>query len=199
MGSLAHVTGCSEAMASTERTVIDGPILTSVRVPCENVSWFAIQTWPRYEKKIAARLQEKGIEVFLPLVAERRQWSDRRSLVHMPLFPSYVFVRITQTPVARIPILGTNGVARFVGGRSTGVPIPDDQIESVRAILSSETPFWQHPFLEIGRRVRIMGGSLDGVQGILLAKNSDLSLVVSVQIIQRSVGIRIAGYNLEPA
>jgi transcription antitermination factor NusG len=120
-------------------------------------------------------------------------------VVHTPLFPHYVFVRIEESPSVRVSILRTNGVIKFVGGLNTGIPIPDEQIESIRTIVSNGTSFYEHPFLEIGRRVRICGGSLDGVQGILLAKNEDLSLVVSLEILQRSLAVRVDGYQIESA
>lgn len=161
-------------------------------------SWFALQTWPRYEKRIAERLQLKGIEVFLPLFTEQHQWSDRRSVVHTPVFPHYVFVRIAETPDTRVSVLRTNGVEQFVGARGAGVPIPDSQIESIQTLLSDGRVFSPHPFIDIGCRVRIRGGSLDGIEGILVAKNDDPSLVVSVQLIQRSLSIRLTGYQVEP-
>jgi transcription antitermination factor NusG len=161
--------------------------------------WLAVQTWPRYEKKVAVELEQKEIQVFLPLVAAEHQWSDRRRIVQSPLFPSYVFVRAPETFDSRISVLRTNGVINFVGARNTGSPIPESEIESVRILLARGITFQNHPFLNIGQRVRIRGSSLDGVEGILLAKNEDLSLVVSIQIIQRSLAIRVAGYQIEAA
>jgi transcription antitermination factor NusG len=177
-----------DVVPDTTRESLSGPVS----------SWFAVQTWPRYEKRIASQLQEKGVEVFLPLLHERHQWSDRRTVVHAPLFPSYVFVRIADTPSTRVPVLRTSGVARFVGGRNTGSPIPDSEIESIQAVLSNGAAYREHPFLNIGQRVRIRGGSLDGVEGILAAKSDGASLLVSIEIIQRSLAVRIAGYHVEP-
>jgi transcription antitermination factor NusG len=176
----------------------DSPV-PSQETLCASLSWYAVQTWPQYEKKVTAEFQRKDVETFLPLLSSKRQWSDRRRIVQVPLFPSYVFVRIAPGPSARIPVVRTNGVGGFVGVRGIGVPIPDSEIESVRLLLARGVTFQQHPFLNVGRRVRVRGGSLDGVEGILLAKNDDLSLVVSVQIIQRSVSIWISGYQVEAA
>jgi transcription antitermination factor NusG len=161
--------------------------------------WFAVQTWPRYEKKVANECHTKNINSFLPLVPSKRQWSDRVRTVHLPLFPSYLFVRISETVEARIPVLRTTGVMKFVGDRGMGIPIPDSEIESVRLLLSRGIPFEAHPFLSVGQRVRIRGGSLDSVEGILQAKNDDFSLVVSIHIIQRSLSVRVAGYQVEAA
>ena len=172
---------------------------TSSNAPSNSGVWFAVQTWPRYEKKTAAELQRKELEVFLPLLAAQHLWSDRRRMVQLPLFPTYVFVRIPETLDTRRAVLSTNGVTSFVGGCRTGVPIPECEIESVRTLLTRDVSFQVHPFLNVGQRVRVRGSSLDGVEGILLAKNDDLSLVVSIEIIQRSLSVRIVGYQVEAA
>jgi transcription antitermination factor NusG len=161
-------------------------------------AWFAVQTRPRHEKKVATEIDSRGIRVFLPLCSENHQWSDRRRLVHLPLFSGYVFVRLAQTTESRISVLRTNGVMKFVGAGGTGVPIPETEMDAIQTVLSQRVPFTHHPFLNVGRRVRIRGGSLDGLAGILVAKNGDESLVVSVEIVQRSLSIRVAGYQVEP-
>jgi transcription antitermination factor NusG len=162
-------------------------------------SWFAVQTWSRYEKKVAAELTGKAVDVFLPLQASVHRWSDRRRIVHLPLFPNYVFVRIPHQLDARISVLRTNGVTNFVGLRGAGTPIPDGEIESVQTLLKRGISCQNYPFLRIGDRVRIRGGSLDSVEGVLVGKNEDLSLVVSINIIQRSLAVRVAGYRVEAA
>jgi len=163
------------------------------------LAWFAVQTRPRHEKKVSAELQEKGVSAFLPLVSSTRQWSDRSRVVEMPLFPQYVFVRIAQTLQTRVAVLRTNGVTNFVGTRGIGVPIPDEQIERVQTVVTRGIPATPHAFLNVGKRIRIRGGALDGLQGILTAVNGDQTLVVSVELIQRSIAIRIAGFSVEPA
>jgi transcription antitermination factor NusG len=163
----------------------------------EAPSWFAVQTRPRYEKKVAAELHEKGIETFLPLNSAMHQWSDRRRLVHVPLFPGYVFVSIAPSLTARISVLRTNGVLSFVGVRNMGVPIPEDEIDAVRAVVEGRVPFEPYPYLKVGQRVCIRGGSLDGVSGVLSAVNGDQSLIISVNLIQRSIAMRIEGYRVE--
>lgn len=161
--------------------------------------WFAIQTWPRHEKKAASELGRKDLEVFLPLVSTQHQWSDRRQTVQLPLFPSYLFVQTPGTAESRISVLRTSGVIGFVGANSTGTPIPESEIDSVRVLLNRGIEFQNHPFLNIGQRVRIRGSSLDGVEGILRAKNEDFSLIVSINIIQRSLAVRVAGYRVDAA
>ncbi len=165
---------------------------------CVDRSWFAIETRPRHEKRVAAGLKEKGIDAFLPLISAMHKWSDRRRLVQLPLFPGYVFVRIVNEMNLRVSVLRTSGVQKFVGIPKVGTSIPECQIAAIRAIVEQKIPLALHPFLSIGRRVRLRGGSLDGIEGILLAKNGDQSLVVSVDLIQRSVAMRVAGYQVDP-
>jgi len=95
-------------------------------------------------------------------------------------------------------VLSTHGVAGFVGVQRTGVPIPDGQIEDIRTLLSNKVAMKSHSFLKVGQRVRIRGGALDGVQGILVSLNGDRSLVISLESIERSLSIRVEGYNVEP-
>lgn len=139
----------------------------------------------------------RGIDSFLPLQVAVHQWSDRRRLIHTPLFPGYLFVRLAQTSIDRIAILRTNGVVRFVGSRGVGIPIPDNEIEVLPTLLKSGITLSPSPYLCVGKQVRIRGGCLNGVSGILLGVNGDQSLVVSVNLIQRSVAMRIEGFQVE--
>ena len=186
---------------STSTNLLNTLAAPAVNAPSAEAesSWFAIQTWPRHEKKVAAQLREKGISVYLPMYSEKRQWSDRQRSVELPLFPQYAFVRITPKTDARIPVLRTPGVTGFVGKRGVGVPVSDSEIEGIRTVLVQGVSFSHHSFLNVGKRIRIRGGSLDGVEGILTAINRDATLVVSVELIQRSLAIRIAGFAVEPA
>jgi transcription termination/antitermination protein NusG len=160
--------------------------------------WFAVRTKPRHEKKVAADLEAKGITTFLPLQVTLRQWSDRKQTIESPLFASYVFTKVAPERGMRVPVLRTTGVLGFVGSQGMGTPIPDEQIIAVQTILQEHVPFTHYPFLTAGQVVRIQGGSLNGVTGILLAKNGDQSLLLSVELIQRSLAIRVAGYRVEP-
>lgn len=165
----------------------------------EGPQWYALQTRSRHEKKAAAELQEKGIRAFLPLTTQVHRWSDRKQQVEVPLFPGYVFVHTLAVPEARVPILRTPGVANFVGNHGKGTPIPDKQIENIQTILTQRVAVATHRFLAVNQRVRIRGGSLDGVEGVLVGMNADLSLVVAVDLIQRAVAIRVSGYEVEAA
>jgi transcription antitermination factor NusG len=92
----------------------------------------------------------------------------------------------------------TSGVLGFVGVRGTGLPIPDKQVENIRTLLRHDLPCALYPFLRVGQKVRVYGGALNGIEGILVAVNADRSLVISIELIQRSVVIRIKDYNVQP-
>src|ERR1700687_1549521 len=163
----------------------------------EGSNWYAVHTMARHEKRVAAQCQEKRICTFLPLLRQVHRWSDRRSIVEVPLFSCYAFVRVVQAVEERLKILRTRGVLGFVGSERQGTPIPDAQVESLRKAISKNVPCLPHPFITSGKRVRIRGGALDGVQGILLRQGGDQSLVVSVELVQRSVSIQVQGYDIE--
>jgi transcription antitermination factor NusG len=157
-----------------------------------------VQTRARHEKVIAQRLRDRGVTTFLPLVREVHGWSDRRKTVELPLFGCYVFARILPRNEDRLRVLVVDGVLRFVGPGGQGIPIPEEQIEAVRKLVEEELPFCSHPFLKIGQRVRIRSGALNGVEGILVARSGEKTLVVSIDAIQRSMAVRIEGYDVEP-
>lgn len=169
----------------------------SLNCEAEESKWYAVQTMARHEKRIAAQFEEKRVCTFLPLLHQIRKWSDRRSKVEVPMFSCYAFIRIMQTNEERLKVLRTPGVLGFVGSERQGTPIPDEQIESLRAAISEKIPCYSHPFVSVGRRVRIRGGSLDGIEGILARQGEDQSLVISVELLHRSVSIRVEGYDVE--
>jgi transcription termination/antitermination protein NusG len=160
-------------------------------------NWYALHTRARHEKIVEQRLRERGVETYLPLVTEVHSWSDRKKTVQLPLFGSYVFAKLSHTKIDRLRVLTTDGVFRFVGVRGEGTPIPPAQVEAVRALVDGGLPWASHPFLKIGQRVRIRSGALDGVEGILIDRAGDSTLVISVDAIQRSLAVRVEGYDVE--
>jgi len=161
--------------------------------------WYAIRTRSRHEKMVSEQLDRHGIENFLPLVKRTHKWSDRMKEVELPLFSGYNFVRLVLTSPQRLQVLQAHGVAGFVGINGLGTAIPESQIQDLRTLLACNVPFEEHSFLKVGQRVRIRGGCLDGVEGVLSGHNGDQSLLISLEPIQRSLSIRIQGYALEAA
>ena len=174
-----------------------GQAMNAGAVLPDQARWYAVRTRSRHEKLVARQLESQGIESFLPIVTQTRNWSDRRKQVETPLFSGYAFLRVIHSSGDRMRVLRTQGVVSFVGLHGTGIPIPDHQIEDIKTLVGSRIQYEERPFLRIGQQVRVRGGALDGIRGILVAENGDHSLVISVEPIQRSLCVRVAGYNVE--
>jgi transcription antitermination factor NusG len=160
--------------------------------------WYGLHTRSRHEKIVAQRLQERGVTTFLPLVNEEHRWSDRKKSVQTPLFSCYVFAKFVPHRAERLRVLRVEGVFGLVGAGGEGIAIPEEQIDAVRGVVDGKLPWSSHPFLQIGQRVRIRSGALDGLEGVLVQRNGDRTLVISVDAIQRSLAVRVEGYEVEP-
>lgn len=162
----------------------------------ENNRWFAVRTASGREKSVASQLQAKGIEEFLPLYRTRRQWSDRTKELELPLFPGYLFCRFDFNN--RLPVLITPGVKSIVGFGRTPTPVADDQIDTLRRAVASGAVHPHHQYLTVGQRVRIREGSLAGVEGILVDVKNSWRIVISVDLLQRSVAVELDRAAIEP-
>ena len=161
-------------------------------------SWYAVQTRARHEKAAAHRLSERGVTTFLPTVTEVHRWNDRKKTVQLPLFSCYLFVKLMPGNEERQRVLRTDSVLGLVGAQGVGTPIPNNQIDAVRTLVTEQLPCHPHPFLKTGQRVRIRGGALDGVEGIFLSRQGERRLVISVDAMQRSLAVQVEGYDVEP-
>jgi transcription antitermination factor NusG len=160
--------------------------------------WYALHTRCRHEKRVAEELQGKGMQVFLPTYKARHQWSDRRKIIEVPLFSCYVFVNLIATANARVAALQAPGVLRFIAFNGVPAAIPESEIAGIQKILECGQGFSPFEYLRVGQRVRIRGGALDGVEGVLVGRKSDRRLVVSIDLIQQAVAVVIDGYDVEP-
>jgi len=159
------------------------------------LSWYAAYTRHQHEKVVANLLVRKGIEVFLPLYPERSRWADRTKVLQKPLFPCYVFLHADLR--FRLAILQTPGVHSLVGGNSGPAPIPKEEIEAVRCALESRLLIEPYPFLSVGDWVRVKAGPLVGIEGILVRKKNAERLILSVEMLQKSVAVELDGYLVE--
>ena len=173
-------------------------IIGSENETVNGLRWYAVWSRSRHEKMVASALTNVGVTTFLPLVTETHRWSDRRKSVDVPLFPGYVFVQIPNSPEAQLRVLKTSGVVQFVGNRQGAVPIEDKEISDVRAVLEQKIGCSPYPFLKLGQRVRIRGGFLDGIEGVLIGHDSASKLVISIELIQRSLAVSIYNFDVEP-
>jgi transcription antitermination factor NusG len=159
--------------------------------------WYAAYTCANHEKRVAEQLSARPVERFLPLYASVRRWKDRRVELQLPLFPGCVFVRIALRD--RLQDLEIPSVARLVGFNGTPTPLPEAEIEALKAGLEGGVRAMPHPYLKVGRRVRVRGGPLAGMAGILVRHKGRFRVVISVEAIQRSVAVEMDATDLEPA
>jgi transcription antitermination factor NusG len=158
-------------------------------------SWFAVYTASNHEKRVAQHLQVKEIETFLPLYSVTKRWKNRTTVkVELPLFSGYVFARITPTESARV--LQVPMVYSIVGNRREPAPLPDAEIEKLRAGLQGRQahPF---PYVKAGNRVRVRSGAMAGLEGIVVRTYGSLSVVLSVEMIQKSIAVHVEADELE--
>lgn len=159
--------------------------------------WYAAYTRSRHEKSAAELLQRKQVETFLPLYETIRRWKNGDHRVALPLFPGYAFVRIAMAD--RLAVLKVPGVVRLVGFDGKLAPLPDEEVESLRRALAGGVRAMPHPYLTIGRRVRITAGPLAGREGILVRRKGAVRVVLSIELIQRSIMVDVDSGSLEPA
>ncbi len=158
--------------------------------------WYATYTRSRHEKRIAEQLSGKHIEYFLPLYETVRQWKNGKARVEFPLFPGYIFVRIPLKQ--RLQVLEVPGVVRLVGFNGMPAPLPQSDIEIMRDALRKGIEAEPHPYLKVGARVRIKSGPLQGLEGVLLRKKGKPRVVVSVDLIMRSIALDVESQEVEP-
>jgi transcription antitermination factor NusG len=169
---------------------------SSMPVSCNpgEARWFAAYTTPRHEKHVSQQMRQRGIQNFLPLYKSLRRWKDRRTELELPIFPGYVFVRIA--PRERLGVLQSPGVVYLVSFQGRPAPLPDVEIDTLQRQLSQR--FQPHPFLTVGRRVRVHSGPMAGVEGILIRKKEKFRIVISIQLIRQSVAIEVDQSDVEP-
>lgn len=158
--------------------------------------WYAAFTIANHEKRVSQQLGAREVEHFLPLYSSVRQWKDRRVELELPLFPGYVFVRISLRE--RLRVLQIPGVAQLVGFGGVSAALPEDEIEALRTSLAHGVRAEPHPFLRRGRHVRVKAGPLAGVEGILMRRRNRGRFVLSLEPIKRSVAIEVDVADLEP-
>jgi transcription antitermination factor NusG len=171
------------------------PVSFDAKVSNELSEWFALCTLPRHEKRVADLIAQRQVELFLPLYQQERQWKKRPPVIlDLPLFPTYLFVRIQHSE--RGSVLSVPGVLSLVGNGRQPLPIPEAEIEHLRAGMGMRSAEPQ-PYLAVGERVRVTGGPLAGYEGLLIRKNNELRVVISVERIQQSISVEVDQADVE--
>jgi transcription antitermination factor NusG len=170
--------------------------LETIRNEDDGLRWFAVQTRHHHEKRIAERLQQVEIETFLPVHRSVHRWKNGvNAELELPLFPCYLFTRIKDAQ--RLSLVRQPGVIGIAASNSSPTPIGDDEISRLR-LVAEQVKAQPHPYLSVGERVRIIAGPLAGMEGILTRKKHELRVVISIEIIMRSVTVEISEFEIEP-
>ena len=147
--------------------------------------WYALHVHARKESLIASHLEGQGVQCFLPLYKSVRKWSDRTKEVQQPLFPSYLFSRFDYQD--RRTVVMTPGVLRVVGNGREAIPVPDEEVKAIQTAVAAGLSHQPWPYIEVGERVRLTYGTLSGLEGILINFKGEHRVVLSVNLLQRSV------------
>ena len=158
-------------------------------------AWYAVYTCARHEKRVAAQLRERCVDCFLPLYQSIRHWKDRCKQLELPLFPGYLFVQIHARD--RLRVLQIPGVVRLVTFNGKLARIDSSELELLRSGVERGGTLQPHPYLAVGRKVRILRGPLAGIEGILERMKRKYRVVISIDLIMRSVATEINVADLE--
>lgn len=160
-------------------------------------AWYVIHARSRHEAKVELALRRKGIEIFLPKVIVRSRRQDRKLLINVPLFPGYLFVYTNLDYYGYREIFKVPGVVRLLGNGSP-IPVPEETVDSIRAIVESGKPSYPWPYLQTGNLVRVLDSPLAGTVGLILGRNNKKRrLIVPVALFQRSVAVQLDSEAVE--
>lgn len=163
-----------------------------------NSSWFALYTRAKHEKQLQRELSNIGIETFLPTFKVRRRWSDRYKVIEEPLFQNYLFVSRADLQQNFNETLRHYGAVCFVMIDGKPAEIPSMEIDGIRRLVESDLAYGPHPYLKVGRKVRVRLGPLQGCEGILVRRKGLSRLVLSLSLLQQSVSAEVDAAVVEP-
>lgn len=176
--------------------VVPGQVPAFVEEPPSVEHWYAVSVRPRYERVVSQHLKQRGFCSFLPIYRSVRRWKDRRKELEMALFPGYIFVNINARD--RLGVLVAPGVLRFVTFQGQLAPVADSDIRSLELSMSASFTIRPHPYLGNGKKVRVRRGPLVGAEGIVLRRKDRFRLVLSIDMIMRSVMVKVDEGDVEP-
>jgi len=181
--------GSSAEFLAQVHASVAGVVLGFGEVAAEQALWYAVYTCANHEKRVAGQFAGRGVEHFLPQYESVRRWKDRNVRLTLPLFPGYLFVHLAAQ--YRLQVLQVPGVVRLVGFNGTPTPLPEEDLQRIREFLEQGRHAEPHPYLQAGRRARVVHGPLAGMEGIVKRRKNRSRLVVSFDLIQRSIAIEI--------
>lgn len=162
-----------------------------MRFNCEQREWYAFRVRPRHEKMVSSSLRGKGYDEFLPLTRSRRKWADRSKIVEMPLFPGYIFCGARRSDIGGIR--STPGVVDVIRAGAHPLPARREEIEGLQTAVNAELGMESCDFIEPRShgQLQIVSGPLRGLQGILVEVRGAQRLILSVELLRRSVVVEL--------
>jgi transcription antitermination factor NusG len=165
------------------------------RGTCLQPQWYAAYTCANHERRVADQLASRGVEYFLPHYESVRRWKDRKVRLRMPLFPGYILVQVALRD--RLRVLEVPSVVRLVGFNGRPAPLPEADVTRIREFLERGFRAEPHPYLTVGKRVRVKNGPLAGMEGILSRRKGKLRVVISIELVQRAVAVDVGEADVE--
>jgi len=195
------------SFVSTDASIVKGGVKYGTVAPRPGIAeeaeretllqphWYAAYTRANHERRVADQMAEREVEHFLPEYESVRKWKDRKVRLQMPLFPGYVFVHLALRD--RLRVLQVPGVARLVGFDGHPAPMLEEEVTRIREFLERGLRAEPHPYLTMGKRVRVKTGPLAGTEGILLRRKGNFRVVISMELIQRAVAVDVDVTDVE--
>jgi len=159
--------------------------------------WYVLHTRSRHESVVCDGLVKKSLEAFLPKIKVRSTRRDRKAMIHIPLFPGYLFIRTDLHPHSHIEIVKTAGAVRLIGSRQGPVPVPDETIESLKIMVASELPIGTGSRLQPGARVMVVQGPFAGVAGTFVRYRRQGRVLVNIEALGQYAGVDVNEDDIE--
>ena len=163
----------------------------------DDLQWYAARTYSCREHVVAKSFESQGIEHYLPLIVERRRWSDRIKTIYIPMFRNYLFARVNPTSEGFWQVLNTRGVTRLLGNDNGPIPVPAEEIEAVARIVEAKTSLETVEGLQAGKCVRITAGPLKGIEGYFVRIKSKERFAINITLLGQTVLTEVDREHLE--
>ncbi len=160
--------------------------------------WYVLHTRSRFENVVSEGLSKKSKEVFLPKIKVKSRRKDRNVMLMVPLFPGYVFVKSDLNPVEHLEILKTVGVVRFLALRSRPQPVPSENVESLKIMVSTDFSVLTGGSMVKGEKIIVVGGPFAGVIGVFERYGKEGRVVVNIETLGRFAAVEVNTEDIEP-
>jgi transcription elongation factor/antiterminator RfaH len=160
-------------------------------------AWYVLHTKSRFENVVNNALEKKAVEVFLPKIKVKSKRRDRNLLIQVPLFPGYLFVKTNLEPDHHLDILRTGGVVRLIGNANGPIPVTSETIQSLKIMVSSESPVSTGFRLKKGDHVLVVSGPFAGVKGTFVRYKGNDRVVVNIEALGQYAGVDVDEKDVE--